>query len=162
MKSLQQGRKIRAVVVDANILITLLNMNCLDILAKLDKYEFWMPIDVKNEIHRKTQRAKLRRALKLNWLKELEITEMADMELYAKYRKRFGKGESSCMAVGFNRGWIVASDEKAVKKEVIAVAGVDNLLDSRTIFDEAVNAGFLSKSEFKELNKNFEQTKQIR
>jgi len=156
MKLVHRRQKNQSVALDANVLINLLNMNCIDILPKLNKYEFWMPGDVNSEVHRRNQRVRLRKALKLKWLKELEITDMAEMELYAKYRKRFGNGESACMAVGCNRKWIVASDEKAVKKEVVSAIGTANLLDTKTILKMAASEGVLDKSEFERLCENFE------
>ncbi|MDO8804483.1 MAG: hypothetical protein Q7R35_08625 [Elusimicrobiota bacterium] len=140
---------------DANILITLLNMNRLDIMAGLKGYEFYVPDQVVEEIHRKVQRERLREAIKAGWLKEIEVTDIAEMEIYAQYRHRFGKGESACLAVGRNRKWIVATDDKAVKREVSTVMGSGNLLDTGAILAIAVKQGVLTSAELKELHENF-------
>lgn len=59
MPSAERNRNIR-VALDANILITLLNMNRLELLAGLKGYEFYVPDPVAEEIHRKVQRERLR------------------------------------------------------------------------------------------------------
>ncbi len=143
------------VALDANILITLLNMNRLELLAELKGYEFYVPDQVVEEIHRKVQRERLREAIKAGWLKEIEVTDIAEMEIYAQYRHRFGKGESACLAVGRNRKWPVATDDRAVKREVTTVMGSVNLLDTGTILAIAVKQGALTNAEVKEIHKNF-------
>lgn len=143
------------VALDANILITLLNMNRLDLLAGLKGYEFYVPDQVVEEVHRKVQRERLREAIKAGWLKEIEVTDIAEMEIYAKYRHRFGKGESACLAVGRNRRWTVATDDKAVKREVSAEMGGGNLLDTGAILAIAVKQGALTGAELRELHENF-------
>jgi len=143
------------VALDANILITLLNMNRLELLAELKGYELYVPDQVVEEIHRKVQRERLREAIKAGWLNEIQVTDIAEIEIYAKYRQRFGKGESACLAVGRNRKWPVATDDKAVKKEVATVMGGGNLLDTSAILAIAVKQGVLTSAELKALHENF-------
>lgn len=114
-----QRYKRKSVVLDANVLINLLTADQLSILPELDHYRFLVPNHVLDEVHRKAQRQRLRKALKVGWLEEVEIVDLTEMELYAEYRARFGEGESACMAVARSRGWIVASDERAVRKELV-------------------------------------------
>lgn len=130
-------------------------MNRLDMLAGLKGYEFYVPDQVVEEVHRKVQRERLREAIKAGWLKEIEVTDIAEMEIYAKYRHRFGKGESACLAVGRNRKWPVATDDRAVKREVLAVMGSVNLLDTGVILGIAVRQGVLTSAELKEIHENF-------
>lgn len=143
------------VALDANILITLLNMNRLGLLTGLKGYEFYVPDQVVEEVHRKVQRERLREAIKAGWLKEIEVTDIAEMEIYAKYRHRFGKGESACLAVGRNRKWPVATDDRAVKREVQVVMGSGNLLDTGAILAIAVKQGVLTSAELTEIRENF-------
>jgi len=140
---------------DANILITMLNMNRLELLAELKGYEFYVPDQVVEEIHRKVQRERLREAIKAGWLKEIDITDIAEIEMYAKYRQRFGKGESACLAVGRKRGWTVATDDKAVKREAAAVMGTENLLDTEAILAAAVEQGILSSAELATIHEGY-------
>lgn len=143
------------VALDANILITLLNMNRLELLAGLKGYEFYVPDPVAEEVHRKVQRERLREAIKAGYLKETEITDITEMGIYAKYRQRFGKGESACLAVGRNRRWAVATDDRAVKREVAAVMGGGNLLGTGAILAIAVKQGALTGVELREIHENF-------
>jgi len=39
-----------------------------------------------DEVHRRNQRLKLRKAIKAGWFEEFEIADMARIELYAQYR----------------------------------------------------------------------------
>lgn len=149
-----RDRNIR-VALDANILITLLNMNRLELLAGLKGYKFYVPDQVVEEIHRKVQRERLRGAIKAGWLEEIEVTDLAEIEMYGGYRRRFGRGESACLAVGRNRGWVVATDDKAVKREVTTDMGSANLLDTGAILAIAVKQGALSSAELKEIREGF-------
>ncbi|KAF0125868.1 MAG: hypothetical protein FD189_1289 [Elusimicrobia bacterium] len=147
-------RNIR-VALDANILITLLNMNRLGLLAELKGYDFYVPDQVVGEIHRRVQRERLRGAIRAGWLKEIDITDLAEIGFYASYRRRFGEGESACLAVGRKRGWMVATDDRAVKREVAAALGGASLLDTGAILAIAVKRGLLTGAELKEINENF-------
>lgn len=147
---------IKSVILDATVVINLIKMGELGILPKLKSYEFWVPNHVKDEVHRKTQRLRLRKALKAGWLKELEITDLAEVELYVQNRSRFGEGESAGMAIAQARGWIEASDDRAVKREVKAKMGPDRLLDTRKLLQEAVNKGTLEQPRFESLCNRFD------
>lgn len=102
MDPAQRNRNI-CVVLDANILITLLNMDRLELLAGLKGHEFCVPDQVVEEIHRKVQRERLREAIRVGWLKEIEVTDIAEIEMYAKYRRRCGKSTRPCRAISRSR-----------------------------------------------------------
>ena len=78
---------------------------------------------------------------------------MAEIELYAQHRSRFGQGESACMAVAQIRGWLVASDDRAVRRAVTASLGADRFLDTKGLLETAMTAGLISKSDLEEIFK---------
>ena len=143
-------------MLDATIIINLIDMRLLGILPKLPAFEFWVPNHVKDEVHRRNQRLQLRKALRAGWIEEVEIIDLTEIELYAQHRSRFGQGESACMAVAQTRGWTVASDDRAVKRNVTATLGADRLLDTKGLLESAVTAGVVDQADCEELFVRFE------
>jgi predicted nucleic acid-binding protein len=99
-----------------------------------------VPNHVREEVHYRHQRLKLRKLFRSGALKEVEITDLTEIDLYAQYRKRFGEGESACLALAASRGWSVASDEKAVKRE-LAARPAAKYLNSESLMEEARDEG---------------------
>lgn len=142
-------------MLDAAVIINLMNAGQLGILPKLRGFEFWTPNHVKEEIHRRSQRLQLRKALRAGWISELEVFDPAEIELYASYRSRFGQGESACMAVARTRGWTVASDDRAVKRAVTGNLGADRWSGTKGLLEAATEAGFIGRSDFEEICERF-------
>ncbi len=89
-------------------------------------------------------RARLSAALKAGRLTELELSDLAEIELYAEYRRRFGDGESAALAVGVHRHWTIAIDEKGPSRhEVLEKLGDEFLLTTPVILGIAVSDGLL-------------------
>ena len=145
----------RLVALDATVIINLIDMDQLGILPKLREFDFWVPNHVKDEVHRRKQRLHLRKALRAEWIAELEVVDLAEIELYAEYRSRFGQGESACMAVARTRGWIVASDDRAVKRDVTRALGAERLLDTKGLLQAAVTAGIVEQKDFDKICDSF-------
>ena len=106
-------------------------------------------------MHRRKQRLHLRKALRAKGITELEVVDLAEIELYAEYRSRFGQGESACMAVVRTRGWMVASDDRAVKREVTRALGAERLLDTKGLLEAAVSAGIMERKDFEKICDSF-------
>ena len=145
----------RAVLLDATVVINLINMGQLGILPRLQGFKFWVPNHVKGEVHRRNHRLQLRKALRAGWIEELEVVDLAEIELYAQYRSRFGQGESACMAVARTRGWTVASDDRAVKRDAVQTLGADRLMDTKDLLEAAVAAGIVEREEFEKIRNRF-------
>lgn len=142
-------------MLDATVIINLIDIRLLGILPKLPAFEFWVPNHVKDEVHRRNQRLQLRKALRSRWIEELEVVDLAEIELYAEYRSRFGQGESACMAVARTRSWTVASDDRAVKRFVAQSLGEDSLMDTKDLLETAVAAGIVKRKDFEEICNSF-------
>ncbi len=141
----------RPVLLDATVLINLINMGQLGILPRLQGFKFWAPNHVRDEVHRRNHRLQLRKALHAGWIEELEVVDPAEAELYAQYRSRFGQGESACMAVAGTRGWSVASDDRAVKRDVARTMGEGRLIDTKGLLESAVTAGLMERADFEQI-----------
>lgn len=141
----------RSVLLDATVLINLINAGRLGILAEIPGFKFWVPNHVKDEVHRRNHRLQLRKALRAGWFEELEVVDLAEVERYAQHRLRFGQGESACMAVAGTRGWTVASDDRAVKRDVERTMGADRLIDTKGLLESAVTAGLMERAEFERI-----------
>lgn len=138
-------------MLDATVIINLIDVGRLGILPKIREFEFRVPNHVKDEVHRRNQRLQLRKAIRAKWIEELEVVDLSEIELYAQHRSRFGQGESACMAVAQTRGWVIASDDRAVKRAVTVALGADRLLDTKTILEAAIAAGFVTRPDFEEI-----------
>jgi len=78
LNTLRERKKRKIILVDANVIINLINLGELEILEKLKFYEFFLPNHVKQEVHRRAQRKQLRKAIKSDWIKEIKITDLSE------------------------------------------------------------------------------------
>lgn len=100
------------VVVDANVLITLIQSAQLNILSKLPEYKFVVVAEVVAEITFSDQAAVLKQAISTGTLEVVRLTNTEEASIFAQLRHRLGVGESACIAIAEMRGWFIASDEK--------------------------------------------------
>lgn len=142
------------VVVDTSFLINFLALNRMDILHGLRRYAFRIPNHVVREIEYEDQKEKLQDALAGGTLSEIEITDLAEMTLYAELRRFLGDGESACLAVAATRRWVIAADEKGrLRREILERLGEDYLLNTLGAIVEALRAGILTLSEAEEIRR---------
>lgn len=133
---------------DATVLINLLDVNCLDLLPHLTTHKFFLPDPVRQEVHQRSQRIRLNKAVKKGWMEPVEIVDITEIEAYVGYRSRFGKGESACLALGMYRSWLVASDDRAVRREILNTRGAEWFMDTPGLLKNAINSNVLSGSDF--------------
>jgi predicted nucleic acid-binding protein len=136
------------IALDATVIINLLDVSRLDLLPQLTSHTFFLSNHVRQEIHYRSQRIRLTKAIKNEWMEVVEISDIAEMETYARYRTRFGQGESACLALGLHRSWIVASDDRAVRREILNTRGSEWFTDTLGILKEAADSNVLSESDF--------------
>ncbi len=135
----------RVVVTDANILINLMHVGCLDLLGTLPAFTFVIPEHVVAEITDPGQQQHLAAALARGALRQEAITDLHELAIYAELRRLMGQGEAACLALAEARGWIVASDEKRrFRREVQARLGQGRLVTTAGLFVLAIRAGTLS------------------
>src|SRR5437867_2060655 len=102
----------RVVVVDTSVVINLVHVNRLDILGRLDGWEFVVPEQIVEEVSEPSQAAMLMDALIAGHLRKEPSTKTAELEIYAELRQVMGRGEAACLAMAQSRHWVVASDER--------------------------------------------------
>ena len=136
MNTAADGRAL--VVADTSVLLNFAVIDRLDLLT-LSQYVVHVPNHVLEEVLSDDCRLRVTRALDAKQLTELEIVDLAEMELYAKYRRRFGDGESAALAVGITRRWAVAIDEKGPsRREVVERLGEGFLVTTPLVLGVAI------------------------
>ena len=134
-----------AAIVDTSCLINFLIVDRMDIFGALSGYAFVVPNHVVAEVKDPAQRTRLEAALKTGALTEIEITDLAEIELYVALRRILGDGESACLAVAATRGWVMAADEKGrLRREAYERLGEAYLVNTSGILVSAIQEGILT------------------
>jgi predicted nucleic acid-binding protein len=138
----------RVVVADANVLINLLHAARLEKCCHVPGLELVVPNHVWEEISYPAERAALDDALVRGILRIEVITDPQAVELFAELIVHLGRGESACLAIAVEKGWMVASDEKRrFRREARARIGPDRLLGTPELLVLAIQAGLLTIEE---------------
>lgn len=136
---------VRVVVTDTNILINLIHVGLLDLLAKLPSYSFVVPEEVVNEVSDSDQTRALQGAISSGVVDVVQLTDPAELAIYAGLLKILGSGEAACLSLAECRHWLIASDEKKkFRREALARLGSGRMLNTPGIFALAIRAGILT------------------
>jgi predicted nucleic acid-binding protein len=136
---------IRIVVTDANILINLIHAQALELLGRLDGYEFVIVDQVEAEITRPEQATALRHAIDVAWLDREAVTTIEGLSIFADLTRIMGRGEAACLALAETRSWYVASDEKKVfRREALARLGQGRILTTAALIVLAIRTNLLT------------------
>lgn len=139
---------IKTVAVDANVLINLIHVNRLDLLGKLEGFEFAVPGQVIEDVKYPEQAAALHDALAQSWVRREENTDPTEISVYADLSRVMGKGEAACLAMAETRGWLVACDEGGrFLREARARVGGDRLINTPGILLLAIRRRLLTVEE---------------
>ena len=140
--------QVRVVVTDTNILINLIHAGLLDLLAKLSPYIFVVPEEVVKEVSDPLQGQALQEALSCGVLQVVQLTETAELTIFADLVTILGTGEAAFLSLAESRTWIIASDEKKkFRREAIARLGSARMLNTPGILTLAIKAGILTIAE---------------
>jgi predicted nucleic acid-binding protein len=139
----------RTVVLDTSIVINLIHAGRLDLLGRIEGYEFVVPEQVVAlEVTYPEQAAVLADSLGRGWLRREASTDVAEIGLYAELSRVMGKGEAACLAMAACRGWIVGCDEGGrFRREALARVGHERMLNTPGLFVLAIRRGLLSVEE---------------
>lgn len=96
------------VVLDSNVLIDLMDLECLEALGLLPGFRFWVVENVRKEITREEQRQVLDRLLASRTLQETAVgaaqhSGMEELATYARLKAFLGDGEAASLAVAYHR-----------------------------------------------------------
>jgi predicted nucleic acid-binding protein len=133
------------VIVDTSCLINFLIVDRMDLFGALSGYAFVVPNHVVAEVTDATERTRLAAAMTAGVVTEIEITDLAEIELYVALRRILGDGESACLAVAATRGWVMAADEKGrLRREAYERLGEAALVNTPGILVSAIQEGILT------------------
>jgi len=143
------GKVGRTVVLDASVVINLIHAGRLDLLGKIEGYEFVVPEQViALEVTYPEQAQALSAALEAGWVRRVESIDTLEIELYAQLSAVMGKGEAACLAMAAHRGWMVACDEGGrFRREAEVRIGRDRIVNTAGIIVLAIRRGLLSIEE---------------
>ena len=109
---------------------------------------FVVPEHVVEEITDPVQKGALVTALNNNYLEQVVITEIEEMEGYVELHQTLGQGESACLAIAEHRGYLVSSDEKrAFRRIALERIGRHRLLTTPDLIVRAIQAGLATVAE---------------
>jgi predicted nucleic acid-binding protein len=138
----------RVVLTDTSILINFLHLDRLDLLGDLPGYEFLVPDHVIEEIRDLGQHERLEMGIRSRFFSILSITDLEEIDSYARFHRTLGQGESACLAVALRRGYFVASDERGVfRRTATELIGQDRVLTTPDLLVLAIRAGLATIEE---------------
>lgn len=147
----------RVVLVDANVLINLAQVDRLALLGGLPDLRFCAPSEVLAEVVRAREKALVETSLERGHLGEVCLDGIAELALFTELRRIMGLGEAACLALAVQRGALVASDEKRVfRREAEARLGPGRLLNTPGLFLLAIRREILTVEEADELKRELE------
>jgi predicted nucleic acid-binding protein len=143
------GGAVRTVVLDASVVINLIHAGRLDLLGKIEGYEFVVPEQViALEVTYPEQAQALATALEAGWVRRVESINTVEIELYAELSAVMGKGEAACLAIAAHRGWMVACDETGrFRHEADARIGRHRIMNTPGVIVLAIRCRQLSVKE---------------
>lgn len=133
------------VLIDTSVLINFLHLDRLDLLGKLPDYEFQVPDHVLEEIRDSVLRERMEEGLRSGFLSVLSITDMVEIESYARFHRTLGQGEAACLAVAVRRGYWVASDDRgAFRRAATEGIGKERIITTPDLIVLTIRAGVAS------------------
>jgi predicted nucleic acid-binding protein len=133
------------VVTDASVLINLMHVGRLPLMATALGYRLVMPQEVDLEITDSAQRAIVDAGCACGYLRVDALTDPVGIAVFAQLARRFGRGESACLAMAEVKGWALATDEgRRFRREAEARLGARRVLGTVELFVAAIRAGRLT------------------
>ena len=114
-------------------------------LGKTSGFRFGVTDEVIAEVTDPRQVQVLQAALAEGALSQESISSPEELEIYAELSQILGSGESACLALAANRGWLVACDEKRVfLREARNRLGDNRIINTPGLYVLWVRLGLLS------------------
>jgi predicted nucleic acid-binding protein len=136
---------ITIVITDSSIVINLSHTGHLRLLGATDGFRFAVPDEVVAEITKPAHRLILEGALGDGTLGKESLSSPRELEIYADLSQVLGSGESACLALALQRGWIVASDERRVfLREARDRLGAARILNTAGLYVLWIRQGLLT------------------
>lgn len=133
----------QTVAIDASVLINLAIVERLDLLRAPGEYRFVVPLDALEEVERPAQRSRVDAALERGHLSRVELAEPRVLARRAVLLTELGPGESACLALAAERGWLVACDERrAFRRIALRLLGEGRLINTAGLFVLGIRRGY--------------------
>ncbi len=148
------------VCVDTCVFVNFAIVGRVELMVRISDFTFHVPQEVADEVTVDAQRHKLEEMFGSGGLKKAHLQDLGELEQFARYSQRFGKGESACLAIAGCRRWVFATDEtkdKRLKKE-IAAAGV-RIVNTPGVLLKAIQQGLLSVSDADSIKAELEKNR---
>lgn len=153
----------RTVALDASVLLNFLNLGREELLTKFKDLDWVIPQPVEQEVMRPLQRQSLRDAIEAGLFRRVPVQGMRVTQRYLALRQRFGQGESSCLALAENHGWLMACDERgALFREMDRKLGQERILNTPGLFCLAIQRGLLTVEQADRLKQELEDRHRFR
>lgn len=149
---------IAVVVTDTNVIINLIHIDRLNLLSALPPFSFVVAEEVVREITDASQASIVRKAIDSGLLREVQLSGIPELGVYADLVRTLGSGEAACLAVAQCRGWLIASDErKRFYREATARLGEARIINTPGILLKAIRLNILTVEEADAAKTSLEQ-----
>lgn len=136
------------VIADTCVLLNFILAERFDLLCRHQDYRIIITEHTRAEIMDRGQREELDRAIQMDEIGEIRITDPDELAIFAVCRAVLGKGESAAIAVAERRGWVIATDEKKrARREIERRLGTGRLLTTPGIILKCILNGTLAVAE---------------
>jgi predicted nucleic acid-binding protein len=133
---------------DTCILVNFLVIGRFDLFCRHKDYRMVITEHVQAELTEPGQQAVCQAAITAGDIDAIEITDLAELVLFAGLSARLGRGEAATIAVAQNRGWAVATDEGGrTRREIDTHLGPGRLLTTPGLILRAILNGTLTVAE---------------
>jgi len=143
-----QTGTISVVITDTSVLINLAHTGHLRLLGSTPGFRFLLSEEVLAEIQDPAQREMVDTVILNGFLALTRIETTSELAFYAEFTRTLGAGESACLALASNRGWLIACDERRVfLREALARIGKDRLINTPGLYLLWIRCGLLTVAE---------------
>lgn len=131
-------------LLDANPLIDLIGLGCLERVLQTPSHKFWLAENVKGEILDAAQLQAVQAAIARGLVVVVRVEETREIELYAEMRRFLGDGEAASLAIAQHRGWgFVSYEGRKLAREATTRLGATRFLRTPEVLARAVQAGLI-------------------
>lgn len=149
------------VVADTNVLINFLRAGRLDLLLQHKDYKLVVTEHTRREVTYPEQAAELESAISAGGIDEIQLTDPAEISLFAELNAVLGRGESAAIAVAANRNWVVATDEIGrARREVYNRVGRNRLITTPGLILSCIRNGTITVAEADGIKETLEAQRQ--
>lgn len=143
-----------ALVLDACIVITFGNEEQLELVAGSSR-RVVISARAEGEVARPPARSELDRALDAETIEVegIDLDDPREQEALTRYDEKpafRGRGDAEVLALATSRGYVVASDDQAIRRQVIRDLGPDRIAGTLDLVVWAVRDGRLSRTDAQE------------